>query len=73
MMISRLVAVLRDIGLDVVELPPDNTCPLSFLVGDIAFVLNGMGFVAKPKLGFRQTEVFFYLRNPLALSMTSNI
>jgi len=51
-----LVAVLREIGLDVVELPPDN----SFFVGDIAFVLNGMGFVTRPKSPDRQTEVSLY-------------
>lgn len=52
-----LVTVLRDIGLDVVELPPDESCPMSPFVGDVAFVINGMGVVTKPKSKERQTEV----------------
>ena len=54
---ETLATVLREIGLDVVELPPDNSCPLSFLVGDVAFVLNGMGLVTRPRANSRQTEV----------------
>ena len=52
-----LVNVLREIGLDVVELPPDESCPMSPFVGDVAFVINGMGVVTRPKSKERQTEV----------------
>ncbi|CAG7719242.1 unnamed protein product, partial [Allacma fusca] len=52
-----LVTVLREIGLDVVELPPDESCPNSPFVGDVAFVINGMGVVTKPKSKERQAEV----------------
>ena len=54
---ESLVTVLREIGLDVIELPPDESCPLSPFVGDVAFVINGMGVVTKPKSKTRQTEV----------------
>nr|XP_018901399.1 PREDICTED: N(G),N(G)-dimethylarginine dimethylaminohydrolase 1 [Bemisia tabaci] len=48
------VQTLRDLGLDVIELPPDDANPLSPFVEDIAVVCNGSALICK--LGDPQRE-----------------
>lgn len=45
---SALVRLLRDLGLDVLELPPDQNLPCSVWVEDTAIVCNGIALMARP-------------------------
>ena len=49
---KHLVKVLRDLHLDVLELPPDEDHPLSVFVSDCAVVVNGIALLCHPLEGF---------------------
>ena len=51
-----LVTVLRGLGLDVLELPPDEVSPGSVFVGDCAVVINGVALLCRPGSGSRKTD-----------------
>lgn len=51
------VRLLRDIGLDVIELPPDETLPECIYVEDTAVVCNGIALITRPGNPSRQKEV----------------
>jgi len=52
-----LVQVLRNLDLDVLELPPDEDNPFSVFVSDCAFIVNGIALMCKPAGGKRQDDV----------------
>ncbi|EEB17591.1 NG,NG-dimethylarginine dimethylaminohydrolase, putative [Pediculus humanus corporis] len=45
------VKLLRELGLDVIELPPDENLPESVYVEDTAIVLNGSVLITRPETG----------------------
>lgn len=51
------VRVLRDIDLDVIELPPDDELPQGIFVENAAVICNGIALIAKSKQIERQKEV----------------
>ena len=51
-----LVSALRDLGLDVLELPPDEDSPLSVFVADTAVILNGVALLCRPGCGARKGD-----------------
>ncbi|XP_063707117.1 N(G),N(G)-dimethylarginine dimethylaminohydrolase 1 [Culicoides brevitarsis] len=51
------VKLLRDLGLDVIELPPDEACPECAFVEDMAIVCNGIALITRPGDPNRQKEV----------------
>lgn len=51
------VRTLRDLGLDVVELPPDEALPHCVYIEDTAVVCNGTALISKPKDENRIKEV----------------
>ena len=51
-----LVSVLRGLGLDVLELPPDEDSPGSVFVGDCAVVVNGVALLCRPGSGSRKSD-----------------
>ncbi|XP_014261714.1 N(G),N(G)-dimethylarginine dimethylaminohydrolase 1 [Cimex lectularius] len=51
------VRLLRDLGLDVIELPPDDDLPRGVFIEDTAVVCNGIALMAKPKDQNRRKEV----------------
>ncbi|XP_075228896.1 N(G),N(G)-dimethylarginine dimethylaminohydrolase 1 isoform X2 [Lycorma delicatula] len=51
------VRLLRDIGLDVIELPPDETLPECIYVEDTAVVCNGIALITRPGNPSRLKEV----------------
>lgn len=51
------VNILREIGLDVIELPPDDELPLGIFVENAAVICNGVALIAKSKDESRQKEV----------------
>ena len=52
-----LVRVLRNLDLDVLELPPDEDNPFSVFVSDCAFIVNGIALMCRPAGGQRQEDV----------------
>ncbi|CAM1312988.1 DDAH1 (predicted) [Pycnogonum litorale] len=56
------VKALRDIGLDVIELPPDENFPDSVFVEDDAVICNGQALICRPGHPSRRGEVDF-IRN----------
>ena len=54
---ENLVLLLRNLGLDVLELAPDEDNPLSVFVSDCAFVANGIALLCQPHHGNRKDEV----------------
>ena len=54
---AAYVNVLRQLGLDVVELPPDESLPDSVYVEDTAVVVNGTALITRPGHPSRQREV----------------
>ncbi|XP_055911378.1 N(G),N(G)-dimethylarginine dimethylaminohydrolase 1 [Eupeodes corollae] len=50
------VSLLREIGLDVIELPPDDSLPESVFVENTAVICNGVALIAKSKNPIRQRE-----------------
>ncbi|CAH1180202.1 unnamed protein product [Phaedon cochleariae] len=53
---ERLVRLLRELGLDVVELPADEALPESAFVEDTAVVCNGTALIARPGAEHRRRE-----------------
>ena len=53
---QHLVSTLRDLGLDVLELPPDEASPLSVFVADTAVILNGVALLCRPGAGARKED-----------------
>ena len=58
---QALAQILRQLGLDVVEMPPDEASPLCCFVEDLAVVCNGVALIARPKETSRIKEVIFIL------------
>merc|ERR1719334_841430 len=53
---ESLVLCLRNLGVDVLELPPDETSPLSVFTSDCAVTLNGVALICRPALGKRKED-----------------
>lgn len=51
------VRLLRELGLDVIELPPDETLPECVFVEDTAVICNGAALITKPGAAHRAKEV----------------
>ncbi|XP_022920912.1 N(G),N(G)-dimethylarginine dimethylaminohydrolase 1 [Onthophagus taurus] len=51
------VRLLRELGLDVIELPPDESLPECVFVEDTAVVCNGTALITRPGATHRQKEV----------------
>ncbi|XP_076042783.1 N(G),N(G)-dimethylarginine dimethylaminohydrolase 1 [Oratosquilla oratoria] len=54
---EQYVTTLREIGLDVIELPPDEAHPDGVFVEDTAVVCNGTALITRPGLESRKKEV----------------
>lgn len=54
---AAYVSTLRRLGLDVIELPPDEALPNCVFVEDTAVVVNGTALITRPGLPVRQKEV----------------
>lgn len=63
------VALLRDLGLDVIELPPDEELPESVFIEDTAVIVNGVVLITKPGNIQRRKEV----RLSVLLTIISNV
>lgn len=50
-------SLLREIGLDVIELPPDESLPECAFVEDTAVLCNGIALITKPGSPHRAKEV----------------
>jgi len=57
------VRTLRELGIDVIELPPDETLPECVFVEDCAVVCNGAALIARPGAPHRQKEVRTFWHN----------
>lgn len=61
------VRLLRELGIDVIELPPDEALPECAFVEDTAVICNGIALITKPGAFHRLKEVnifsFFLFRN----------
>ncbi len=55
---AEYVSALRRLGLDVIELPPDEALPDCVFVEDTAVVVNGTALITRPGHPSRQKEVF---------------
>jgi dimethylargininase len=53
---AAYAALLRDFGLDVLEIPADPTCPDCCFVEDIAVVLDGLAILTRPGAPSRRGE-----------------
>lgn len=53
-----LAQLLRELDIDVVEMPPDENSPLCVFVEDIAVVCNGIALIARPNEPSRLKEVY---------------
>lgn len=60
---ENYVRILRDIGLDVIEMPSDEETPWCAFVDDTAFVCNGTAIITKPAEPERAKEVSLTLKN----------
>ncbi|KAF7268284.1 hypothetical protein GWI33_018554 [Rhynchophorus ferrugineus] len=54
---ENFVRLLRELGLDVIELPPDEALPECVFVEDCAVVCNGTALITRPGAIHRQKEV----------------
>ncbi|KAL1502289.1 hypothetical protein ABEB36_007455 [Hypothenemus hampei] len=54
---ENYVRLLRELGLDVIELPPDEALPDCVFVEDCAVVCNGAALITRPGAPHRQKEV----------------
>lgn len=54
---ENYVRLLRNIGLDVIELPPDESLPECLFVEDTAVVCNGIALITRPGNPARLKEV----------------
>lgn len=52
-------SLLRELGLDVVELPPDESLPECAFVEDTAVVCNGIALITRPGAPNRAKEVMY--------------
>lgn len=59
---AAYVSSLRRLGLDVIELPPDEALPDCLFVEDTAVVVNGTALITRPGLLSRQKEVTVVIR-----------
>ena len=69
---ATYVSLLRELGLDVIELPSDEALPDCVFVEDTAIVVNGTALICRPGHPARQKEVLvFYLHkaNPINLPL----
>lgn len=60
---EEYVKALRDIGLDVIELPPDESFPDSVFVEDAAVICNGQALITHPGHPSRAGEVRISIDN----------
>jgi hypothetical protein len=65
------VRLLRDIGLDVIELPPDEALPQCVFVEDTAVVCNGIALITRPGNPSRLKEVCLSFTCSIILLFTS--
>jgi len=68
---ERLVGCLRDLSVDVLELPPDDDSPCSVFINDCAVVLQGIALICRPGGGERLADlatVRSVLRNELGMN-----
>lgn len=66
---ENFVRLLRELGLDVIELPPDEGLPDCVFVEDTAVVCNGTALITRPGAAHRAKEVgnpFVYFRLQLS-------
>lgn len=54
---KQYCSLLREIGLDVIELPPDDELPESVFVETSAVICNGVALIGKSDNPMRQKEV----------------
>lgn len=54
---ENFVRLLRELGLDVIELPPDEGLPDCVFIEDTAVVCNGTALIARPGAVHRAKEV----------------
>lgn len=54
---ENFVRLLRELGLDVIELPPDENLPDCVFVEDTAVVCNGTALITRPAAAHRAKEV----------------
>jgi dimethylargininase len=54
---TEYIAILRQLGLDVIELPADDTLPESVFVDCTAVICNGTALIARPHITSRRKEV----------------
>lgn len=54
---ENYVRLLRELGLDVIELPPDESLPECVFVEDTAVVCNGTALITRPGAQHRTKEV----------------
>jgi len=57
---ATYVSLLRELGLDVIELPPDEALPDCVFVEDTAIVVNGTALICRPGHPARQKEVLVF-------------
>ena len=55
---ENYVKLLRDLDIDVIELPPDESIPRSVYVENSAVICNGSALITKPIGSSRRREVF---------------
>ena len=64
---ADLVAAVRGLNIDVLELPPDETNALSVFTQDLAVVVNGIALMCRPVNSTRKPEVMIrigsYIKN----------
>lgn len=69
-----LAQLLRELDIDVVEMPPDENSPLCVFVEDVAVVCNGIALIARPNEPSRLKEVrFMWRRVPNTKIISSTI
>lgn len=68
---SAYCAVLRDLDIDVIELPSDELSPECPFVNDLAVVANGTAFICKPASPQRLKEVRQRYRTFKAITLQS--
>lgn len=56
---EAFVRLLRELGLDVIELPPDENLPECVFVEDTGIVCNGIALITRPGVSSRLKEVGF--------------
>jgi len=69
---ESLVLCLRSLGVDVLELPPDEASPQSVFTSDCAVTLNGIALVCRPAGGARSEDtnmVRFIMKKELGLTV----